>query len=92
MGKQTKIVYTCDICGAEFDDELPTCEYCSKDYCKEHAGMLKSFVDLTHGETSVRILDITKPMCSECANDVEKWKQFIKKELSPPPPEFKVKA
>lgn len=88
MGKVTKIVYTCDICGAESDTILKTCEYCNKDYCSEHGTKLiaKASID------EISLLDVEAEMCVECADTIEKWKEFLRKELGPKPPEFKVKA
>lgn len=88
MGKQTKIVYTCDICGAESDTILNTCQYCNKDYCTEHGVKLiaKAFI----GKNS--LLDKEVEMCVQCADKIDKWKEFLRKELGPKPAEFHVKA
>lgn len=85
MGKITKIVYICDICGEENDRELPTCKHCNKDYCYEHAAELLGVIALDRPSAQIKLLDVSEQMCSECASNVEKWKELLKKQLYPEP-------
>jgi len=92
MGKITKIVYICDICGAESDIIYPTCKYCGKEYCEEHSAQLIGAVTLDRPTAHIGLINVEEVMCSDCASNVVKWKELLRKQLSPEPPKFVIKA
>ena len=92
MGKITKIVYTCDICGAESNTNNPTCKFCNKDYCLDHAALLIGAIELERPSASIKLVEVNQGMCSDCASNVVKWKELLRKELGPEPPKFIIKA
>ena len=91
MGKITKVVYTCDICGDESNTNHPTCKFCNKDYCIDHTALLVGAIELDRPSASIKLIEVNQGMCSECASNVVKWREFLIKELSPEPPKFVIK-
>lgn len=85
MGKITRIVYICDICGEESDKELPKCKYCGKDYCSKDKAMLIGVVALERPNAQIKLLDVQEIMCSECSSNTVKWKELLVKQLRPEP-------
>lgn len=91
MGKVTKIIYTCDICGKESEQAYPTCKYCQKDYCEEHSELLKATISFNN--PNIFYMNEEVEMCSECATKVDDWKAYIADRLGYGKlPEFIVKA
>jgi len=65
MGKLTRIVYVCDLCGTESNDELAVCS-CGKDFCNNCKGEIKASIIKVVGDISDRMLNYYKIACKEC--------------------------
>lgn len=69
MGKETVVIYTCDLCGSESRDEFHECKCCKKDYCDKCSGYIKLYAEKRTGEEKSVLIDQGKPMCKECAEN-----------------------
>ena len=79
MGKITKVVYVCDICDFETENEkeLKQCFSCGKDVCENCSQMLRHVIESDDAE----IFSSFQLICRECGTNKEKLKEAFKKEL-----------
>jgi len=70
MGKETRIVYICDICGSEFEREINTCPTCKKDYCGKCGIKFSLIGNKEYIDRVDHFLNITKFLCIECGEKI----------------------